>query len=201
MRTGSFSTHLPVGDIALWCQSQHGCGHREQCLKQNLGRDLPAARRATYRWGTSRYGVNRNVNAGDANSVLNRTQGATCPPLGAPATAGGSRAYVSIETKLRASRTASQTRLSARLALRRSVGGFGGSRRFLGTSRGNPVVLAPGIGRKIAAHTIGKAVSLIRGISKGCPLGSLLHPFLERKGWRAVPAARLRCSAIGNKNA
>ena len=61
----------------------------------------------------------------------------------------------------------SQTRLSARLALRRSVGGFGGSRRFFGTSRGNPVVLAPGIGRKIAAHTAGKAASPIRGISKG----------------------------------
>ena len=121
--------HLPVGDIALWCQSQHGCGCR--------------------------------------GNVSNKTQGATCPPLGAPATAGGSRAYVSIETKLRASRTASQTRLSARLALRRSVGGFGGSRRFFGTSRGNPVVLAPGIGRKIAAHTAGKAASPIRGISKG----------------------------------
>ena len=49
----------------------------------------------------------------------------------------------------------------------RPSGGFGGSRRFFGTSRGNPVVLAPGIGRKIAAHTAGKAASLIRGISKG----------------------------------
>ena len=54
-----------------------------------------------------------------------------------------------------------------RLVLRRSVGGFGGSRRFFGTSRGNPVVLAPGIRRKIAAHTTGKAESPIRGISKG----------------------------------
>ena len=65
----------------------------------------------------------------------------------------------------------------------RSVGGFGGSRRFFGPSRGNPVVLAPGIGRKIAAHTGGKAASPIRGdIQGGSPLGSLLHPFLERKG-------------------
>ena len=99
-----------------------------------------------------------------------------------PPTGGGYRADVSIATQLRASRTVSQIKLRARFVLRRSVGGFGGSRRFFGPSRGNPVVLAPGIGRKIAAHTAGKAASPIRGISKGCPLGSLLHPFLERKG-------------------
>ena len=61
----------------------------------------------------------------------------------------------------------SLTKPSARSARRRCVGGFGESRRFFGTSRGNPVVLAPGIGRKIAAHTAGKAASHIRGISKG----------------------------------
>ena len=121
--------HLPVGDTALWCQSQRNCEHREQCLKQNSGRDLLAARRAGFRRGKSRCGVNRNVIAGDA--------------------------------------AMSRTGLGARFARRRSVGGFGGSRRFFGTSRGNPVVLAPGIGRKIAAHTAGKAASPIRGISKG----------------------------------
>ena len=80
----------------------------------------------------------------------------------------------------------------------RSVGGFGGSRRFFGPSRGNPVVLAPGIGRKIAAHTGGKAASPIRGdIQGGSPLGSLLHPFLERKGC-ARPGMR-GCHLLGGR--
>ena len=43
---------------------------------------------------------------------------------------------MSIATQLRASRTMSPTKPKARLAARRSVGGFGGSRRFFGPSRG-----------------------------------------------------------------
>ena len=142
-----------------------------------------------------------------------------------PPTGGGYRADVSIATQLRASRTVSQIKLRARHALRRSMGGFGGSRRFFGTSRGQlPLediaficqsqrscgqrgrwfwlgrerVIPP---RKGPPILLGKQRAPIRGISKGYPLGSLLHPFLERKGWRKVSAARWRCSAIGNKNA
>ena len=104
----------------------------------------------------------------------------------------------------------------------RSVGGFGESRRFFRIERGTPSGLAPANRGKIAAHTGGKAASLIRGISKGgSPLGSLLHPFLERKGC-ARPGMRgcywaggespqpsragyrrrkSRWRAVGNKNA
>ena len=69
-------------------------------------------------------------------SVTNRTQGASSRPGRGPPTGGGYRVYVSIATQLRASRTVSQIKLRARHALRRSMGGFGGSRRFFGTSRG-----------------------------------------------------------------
>ena len=37
------------------------------------------------------------------------------------------------------------------------------------------------------------------GYPRGAPLGSLLHPFLSRKGWRAVPAAKPRCGFNRNK--
>ena len=131
--------HLPVGDIALRYQSQRSCGHRGQCHRQNSRRVLL--------------------------------------PAGPPATAGGcraggqcplpNRAVASFETKSWASRTMSQIKLRARFVFRRSVGGFGGSRRFFGPSRGNPVVLAPGIGRKIAAHTAGKAASPNKGDIQG----------------------------------
>ena len=78
------------------------------------------------------------------------------------------------------------TKPSARSARRRCVGGFGESRRFFGTSRGNPVVLAPGIGRKIAAHTGGKAASPIRGDIQGeVPLDQFGILVLREKG---VPA-------------
>ena len=86
LRTGSFSTHLPVEDVADRRYAQQNRGRRgkvsnktqgascsppgaretRQCHKQNPGRDLPAARRATYRWRTPRCGVNRNMAAGDA---------------------------------------------------------------------------------------------------------------------------------------
>ena len=54
-----------------------------QCYKQNSRRDLPTAgprheRRTTYRWGISRYGFNRNLVAGIAGGVTNKTQGARC---------------------------------------------------------------------------------------------------------------------------
>ena len=89
-----------------------------------------------------------------------------------PATAGGYRAVVSTATQLRATR---RCRKQDR-------------ERVVSPRKGPPILL-------------GKQRAPIRGISKGAPLGSLLHPFLERKGWRTVSAARWRCSAIGNKNA
>ena len=83
------ATHLPVGDIALWCQSQLSCGHRE--------RTVPAAK--------PHCSTIRNKNAGNADSISNKTQGATCPPPGA-----------------RVTRTAVFTRLWAQFAARRSAG-------------------------------------------------------------------------------
>ena len=106
-------------------------------LSVPCGRQVAAAK--------PRCGAIRDLVAGIANSVPDKTMGASCRP------------QVRVIPP----------RKGPRLVLRRSVGGFGGSRRFFGTSRGNPVVLAPGIGRKIAAHTGGKAASFIRGISKG----------------------------------
>ena len=78
--------------------------------------------------------------------------------------------------------------------LRRSVGGFGGSRRFFGTSRGNPVVLAPGIGRKIAAHTGGKAASPNQGDIQGAlPLDHFCILFLIEKDVPARHERRTTC--------
>ena len=59
----------------------------------------------------------------------------------------------------------------------------------------------PGLGEKSPPILPGKQRAPSGGYPRGAPLGSLLHPFLERKGWRTVSAARWRCSAIGNKNA
>ena len=116
-----------------------------------------------------------------------------------------------------------RTRPKARLVLRRSVGGFGGSRRFFGTSRGQlPLediafmcqsqrscgqrgrwfwlgrerIVPPREGPPIL---LGKQRAPLGGYPRGAPLGSLLHPFLERKGWRAVPAAKPRCGFNRNK--
>ena len=42
------ATHLPVGDIALWCQSQLSCGHRGQWFSPDCGRSLlPAGARVS----------------------------------------------------------------------------------------------------------------------------------------------------------
>ena len=91
----------------------------------------------------------------------------------------------SAQQKTRATRRCrKQNRRRVILAGRRA-GGFGGSRRFL-DHPGNPVVLAPGIGRKIAAHTGGKAASPIRGdIQGGSPLDHFCILFLREKD---VPA-------------
>ena len=42
--------------------------------------------------------------------------------------------------------------------------------------------MPPRIEEKSPPILLGKQRAPIRGISKGAPLGSLLHPFLERKG-------------------
>jgi hypothetical protein len=125
------------------------------------GRAAGSARSQVALWCRSQQ--NRVCRGG----VSNRTQGASSSPVGARET--------------RQCRGQDQKRvLPAPVG---AVGGFGESRRFFRIERGTPSGLAPANRGKIAAHTGGKAASLIRGISKGgSPLGSLLHPFLERKG-------------------
>ena len=181
----------------MW-QSQRSCGHRGQCRKQNRRRVILAGRR-----GES--------------------------PL-------PSRGWALSVTYLRASRTVSQIKLRARFVLRRSVGGFGGSRRFFGPSRGQlsledvafmcqsqrscgqrgrwfwlgrERVIPPRKGPPILP---GKQRASSGGYPRGTPLGSLLHPFLERKGCarpgmrgrhpptggRRVAAARSRCGVNRN---
>ena len=50
-------------------------------LNTSYRRAVPAA--TTCRWGISRLCVNRNAAAGIADSVADKTPGASCPPLGA----------------------------------------------------------------------------------------------------------------------
>ena len=120
---------------------------------------------------------------GQRGGVSNRTQGASSSPVGA-----------------RETRQCHKRGQGRDLPSARSVGGFGGSRRFFRIERGTFSGFAPANREKIAAHTIGKVRRPIRGdIQGGSPLGSLLHPFLERKGWRAVPAAKPRCGVIRDK--
>ena len=57
----------------------------------------------------------------------------------------------------------------------------------------------PGLGEKSPPILPGKQRATSGGYPRGAPLGSLLHPFLERKGWRAVPATRSRCGVIRDK--
>ena len=122
-------------------------------------------------WG---MGEMSNKNAGVADSVANKTQGA-------PATAGV-------------------------WAVSAEADDFS---EHLG---GIQWCWPPGLGEKSPPIPQGKQRASSGGYPRGAPLGSLLHPFLERKGCarpgmrgrhpatagRAVPAAKPRCGAMGN---